>query len=93
MSTLALNDTELPISSDDFNALEERVLRTVELLKNEREARAAAEKRADELHQSLENQTAELLRVESELQTLTKDREHVRQRIERLLKQLDELSA
>ena len=93
MSTLALNEQELPISNDDFSALEQRVLRTVDLLRTEREARAAAEKRAEELHQSLENQTAELLRVEAELQSLTKDREHVRQRIERLLKQLDELSA
>jgi septal ring factor EnvC (AmiA/AmiB activator) len=93
MSTLALNEQELPISNDDFSALEQRVLQTVELLKNEREARAAAEKRAEDLHQSLENQTAELLRVEADLQALTKDRDHVRQRIERLLKQLDELSA
>ena len=93
MSTLTLNEQELPISNDDFSALEQRVLRTVDLLRTEREARAAAEKRAEELHQSLENQTAELLRVEAELQSLTKDREHVRQRIERLLKQLDELSA
>lgn len=93
MSTLALNEQELPISNDDFSALEQRVLRTVDLLRTEREARSAAERRADELHQSLENQTAELLRVEAELQSQTKDREQVRLRIERLLKQLDELSA
>ena len=34
MSTLALNDAELNVTADDFNALEQRVLRTVELLKN-----------------------------------------------------------
>jgi septal ring factor EnvC (AmiA/AmiB activator) len=93
MSTLAFQESELPIGADDFSALEQRVLRTVELLKAERDLRAAAEQKAAELHQSLETQTAELLRVEAELDGFKKDRDVVRQRIERLLKQLDELSA
>lgn len=93
MSTIAFQESEIPIGADDFSALEQRVLRTVELLKAERDLRAAAEKRADELHQGLETQTAELLRVEAELDGFRKDRDVVRQRIEKLLKQLDELSA
>ena len=46
MSTLALNEQELPISNDDFSALEQRVLRTVDLLRTEREARAAQPSRS-----------------------------------------------
>ena len=36
----------LAVSGDDFSALEERVLRAVDLVKRERQARAAAEERA-----------------------------------------------
>ena len=42
MSTLALGEPELPMAAADFEALERRVIRTVELLKSERELRAAA---------------------------------------------------
>ena len=93
MSTLVSETPELALSADDFASLEERVLRTVELLKSERAARSEAEARARELHQSLELQTAELLRAEEELEAFKKEREMVRGRVERLLKQLDELTA
>ena len=36
----------LALSADDFSALEERVVRAVELVKRERQARTAAEERA-----------------------------------------------
>lgn len=93
MSTLLSEAPDISVTADEFAALEERVLRTVELLKTERTARAAAESRAEELHQSLEAQTAELLRVESEVEAFRKERDTVRGRVERLLKQLDELTA
>jgi hypothetical protein len=93
MSTLAFQATEASISTDDFAALEERILRTVELLKSERAARAAAEAKAAELHKSLEAQTADLLRVEAEVEAFKIERDLVRGRIERLLGQLDEISS
>lgn len=99
MSTLAFQDAELPIAADDFNALEQRVLRAVELLKTEREhlkaereARSAAEQNATTLQQLLDEQSAELTKTQQQVQTLEKDREHVRGRVERLLKQLDEIT-
>jgi hypothetical protein len=36
----------LALSGDDFSALEERILRAVDVVKQERQARAAAEERA-----------------------------------------------
>jgi uncharacterized protein involved in exopolysaccharide biosynthesis len=92
MSTLALQDAELPIAADDFNALEQRVLRTVELVKAERQARATAEQNATTLQQLLDEQSTELSRTQDHVQTLEKERETVRQRVERLLKQLDEIT-
>ena len=93
MSTLALNDAELNVTADDFNALEQRVLRTVELLKKEREARATAEQNASTLQQLLDEQSAQLHQAQEQVKAFEQERETVRQRVERLLHQLDEISA
>jgi chromosome segregation ATPase len=93
MSTLALNNAELNLTADDFNALEQRVLRTVELLKKEREARATAEQNATTLQQLLDEQSAQLTKVQDQVKAFEQERETVRQRVERLLNQLDEISA
>jgi hypothetical protein len=76
------------ISVDEFQALEQKVLRAVEIVKREREARAAAEAEVASHRQQLPaQQTASV----SELTTLTKERESVRQRVEKMLQQMDEL--
>jgi chromosome segregation ATPase len=93
MSTLALNDAELNVTADDFNALEQRVLRTVELLKKEREARATAEQNAATLQQLLDEQSTQLTKVQEQVTAFEQERDNVRQRVERLLNQLDEISA
>ena len=58
------------ISVDEFQALEQKVLRAVEIVKREREARTKAE---------------------AEVTTLTKDRDSVRLRVEKMLQQMDDL--
>ena len=93
MSTLALENAELNLAADDFSALEQRVLRTVELLRKEREARATAEQNATTLQQLLDEQSAQLTKVQDQVKAFEQERETVRQRVERLLGQLDEISA
>jgi predicted nuclease with TOPRIM domain len=88
MSTLAEQPPEMIMAADDFQALEERVLRTVELLKGERELRFSVEQHASRLSHRVEEQAAQL---EEQLSGLQKEREAVRVRIERLLKHIDEL--
>ena len=46
MSTLAEHPSEMTMAADDFQALEERVLRTVELLKGERELRFSVDRKS-----------------------------------------------
>ena len=92
MSTFAFQAAESPATTDDFAALEQRVLRAVELLKSERAARAAAEAQVAELHETLDARSAELLRLEGELETHKTERDLVRGRIEKLLGQLDEIT-
>lgn len=101
MATAAeVTDMAEPLAAADFQALEERVLRTVELLKAEREAHAAAARRIEELERrtaDLQQQVAERdeqgAHLQGELHQLQQERDHVRGRVERLLKHLDEFTA
>ena len=79
------------ISVDEFQALEQKVLRAVEVVKREREARATAEAEVATLRAQLSEAQSLSTMVESELTTLTKEREAVRQRVEKMLQQMDEL--
>jgi hypothetical protein len=82
------------LTAGDFAALEERVLRAVDVVRRERHARIAAEERAATLETELaqlqsETPAVELLR--QEVESLRVEREQVRLRVERLLSQLDAL--
>jgi chromosome segregation ATPase len=88
----------LAVSADDFASLEERILRAVELVKRERQARAEAEAQKADLEASVaqaegqvQAQSLVVEQLQSELHALRAEREQVRQRVERLLKQLDAL--
>jgi uncharacterized coiled-coil protein SlyX len=88
----------LAMSVDEFTALEERVLRAVNLVKRERLARAeadtraaAAEARATQLEAQLAEQAPKVDQLQAEIHTLRTERDQVRQRVERLLSQLDAL--
>jgi len=78
---------------DDFSALESRVVRAVELVKTERAARAQAEETAARLQDQFDEQTQTLQLTMEQMKTLEQERESVRQRVERMLKQLDEIGA
>jgi septal ring factor EnvC (AmiA/AmiB activator) len=79
------------VSADEFQALEQKVLRAVEIVKKEREARAAAEAEIAALREELDTYKSNARVAESELTTLTKEREQVRVRVEKMLQQIDEL--
>ena len=79
----------LAVSADDFSALEERILRAVELVKQERQARIAAEERAAKAEADARDQLALAEQLYKELDALKAERDHVRLRVESLLTQLD----
>ena len=97
--------TSPTIGTDDFLALEERILRAVEIVRREREARASLEAEVTRLRQRLEGQAKELEQLhrdretdaaaansaQTELAALQDERAEVRGRIERMLHQMDEL--
>ena len=67
MSTLAEHPSEMTMAADDFQALEERVLRTVELLKGERELRFSVEQHASRLTTRVDNRQPNLSDSKSNL--------------------------
>ncbi len=79
------------ISVDEFQALEQKVLRAVEIIKQEREARAKAEAEIASLKEQLEFQTLVAQEAQTAVTSLTKDRDNVKQRVEKMLQQMDEL--
>ncbi len=81
----------LALSANDFSALEERVLRAIELVKHERQARTAAEERAAKVEAQLSQQDPLVDQLKQEVSSLRAERDQVRQRVERLLSQLDSL--
>jgi chromosome segregation ATPase len=81
----------LALSLDDFSSLEDRILRAVNLVKRERLARSAAEERATELEARLDDRNAAAEELQKEINALRAERDHIRQRVEKLLTQLDAL--
>lgn len=79
------------ISVDEFQALEQRVLRTVELIRTEREARSSAEAEVAAMKELLDVASSENSQLTSEINAMKQERQQVKGRVDAMLKQLDEL--
>jgi uncharacterized coiled-coil DUF342 family protein len=85
------NTVTSSVSADEFQALEQKVLRAVEVVRREREARAAAEAEAAALREQLDALTAASNSAQAQITTLNQERDAVRARVEKMLQQMDEL--
>jgi hypothetical protein len=81
------------VSADEFHSLEAKVYQTIELLKTAREGKAAAERDIARLREQLELREEEADSLRKEVIGLRKEREEVRTRVEKMLRQIDELTA
>jgi hypothetical protein len=88
---LDINTTNGAISADEFQALEQKVLRAVEVVRREREARAAAEAEVAALREQLTALTVASNHAQTQIATLNQERDAVRLRVEKMLQQMDEL--
>ena len=84
-------ETEPRTFNDDFPVLEEKIYKAIELLKSAREGKSAAERDAQRLRDQLEQREEELDVLRGEMVSLRKEREEVRARVEKMLKQIDVL--
>ncbi len=80
------------VPAEDFQALEDKVYRTIELYKAAKEARATAERDVKRLREQLEQREEENEALRRELVQLRKDRENIRGRVEKMLSQMESLT-
>ena len=86
------------ISADEFQALEQKVLQAVEMIRRERDARSAVEAERNAAQAEVAVMKERLASLEeanstarTELDGYHREREAVRGRVERMLAQMDEL--
>jgi chromosome segregation ATPase len=89
---MSANAVEAVSSTADFKSLEEKILRTIELLKSAREAKAAAERDGARLREQLNEREEEVETMRQELVALRREREEVRTRVEKMLGQIEALA-
>ncbi|HUH62907.1 MAG TPA: hypothetical protein VLZ50_07920 [Terracidiphilus sp.] len=92
MSAKAMEEMQVTATADDFHALEEKIYRTIELLKEAREAKAAAERTAARFREQLDGRDDQTQALRAEVVALRKEREEVRTRVEKMLKQIEALT-
>jgi predicted nucleic acid-binding Zn-ribbon protein len=92
MSVRMAEDVSAQVPADDFQALEEKVYRTIELYKAAREARVAAERDVHRLREQLEEREEEAETLRREMVRLRKEREEIRGRVEKMLAQIESIA-
>jgi chromosome segregation ATPase len=92
MALNAVAEVTGQVPADDFQALEEKVYRTIDLYKAARQAQTAAERDAQRLRQQLEEREEQLETLRRETVQLRKDREEIRGRVEKMLEQIESIA-
>ena len=92
MAVSMMEEVSGQVPADDFQALEEKVYRTIELYKSAREAKTTAERDAKRLREQLEEREEEIESMRREMVKLRKEREEVKSRVEKMLQRIDTLA-
>ena len=92
MAANAVDPVAEQVPADDFQALEQKIYRTIELYKAAREAQVTAERDAQRLRQQMEDREEEWVRLRRETVQLKKEREDIRGRVEKMLAQIESLA-
>ncbi len=92
MALSAVEQVTEKVPADDFQALEEKVYRTIEMYKAARQAQAVAERDAQRVRQQLEEREEQLVTLRRETVQLKKEREEIRGRVEKMLEQIDAIA-
>ncbi len=92
MSVKLDEEVSAQVPADDFQALEEKVYRTIELYKAAKEARVAADRDVKRLREQLEEREEEVETMRREMVRLRKEREEIRGRVEKMLHQIETLA-
>ena len=92
MGSNAIEQVAEQVPADDFQALEDKIYRTIELYKAARQAQAAAERDAQRSRQQMQDREDELVTLRRETVRLKKEREEIRGRVEKMLQQIESIA-
>jgi translation initiation factor 2B subunit (eIF-2B alpha/beta/delta family) len=92
MAVNAVEQVTEQVPADDFEALEHKIYRTIEMYKAARQAQAAAERDAQRVRQQLEERDEQLVALRREAVQLKKEREEIRGRVEKMLEQIESIA-
>jgi len=92
MTLRMAEEVSTQVPADDFQALEDKIYRTIELYKSAQEARATAERDVKRLREQLEEREEEVDSLRRETVTLRKEREDIRARVEKMLSHIDHIT-
>ena len=93
MTTTMAKEQDLAVAVDTLAALEQRVVRAIEMLNRERDQRADIEKQLAETRAQLDRQHADTATLQQQIEELHHERDTVRTRVERLMSSLDTIEA
>jgi len=80
------------VPADDFQALEDKVYRTIEMYKSARQAQAEAQNEIQRLRLQLRERDEELDVARRETVQLKKEREEIRARVEKMLERIEAIA-
>jgi len=89
---MALEAVAEQVPVDNFQALEEKIYRTIEMYKAARQAQESTERDAQRLRQQLEEREEQIIVMKRETVQLKKEREEIRGRVEKMLEQIDSIA-
>jgi chromosome segregation ATPase len=92
MSVRVAEEGSAPVSTDDFQALEQKVYRTIELYKAAREAQAVSERDIHRLREQLEEREEEVETLRRQMVQLRREREEIRGRVEKMLAHIETIA-
>jgi predicted nucleic acid-binding Zn-ribbon protein len=92
MASNAVEQMTESIPADDFQALEEKIYRTIEMYKAARQGQVTAERDAQRVRQQLEEREEQLAALRRETVQLRKEREDIRARVEKMLEQIETIA-
>lgn len=92
MAVRTAEEVSTQVQGDDFQALEQKVYRTIEMYKAAREARSVAERDVHRVREQLEVREEEIDSLRREMVQLRREREEIRSRVEKMLAQIETIT-
>jgi len=92
MTLRMVEEVSTQVPADDFQALEDKIYRTIDLYKSAQEARTTAERDVKRLREQLEEREEEVESLRRETVGLRKEREDIRARVEKMLSHIDHIT-